>query len=814
MLTTVRVLNVFLASPSDVTPEREAAEEVVNQLNKSLAQRSNWHIRLHRWEDVSPGAGRPQELINPAVDGCNLFIGLLWEHWGLPTGSYSSGFEEEYERALARRKQTHEPQLWLVFKKADAAKLKDPGPQLAKVLEFRKNQIALREVLFKDVSDFEDWKSKLTFWLFEHVLFLVASETKNDQSPPVSAPEPESLETSSNQQVNSAAEDQETSVQLLEITNSLMRVIKSGRLEFSRQDAKHLQEFDIARLFLFSATLMSWRSTGETLRTHEMNLLYKYRQRLELTAPEYRELYRTVVIGTSESIPGWYWFRGWTPDTVRDNFLFLTAHDSSARVRGRALDFLIEARIKVPEDLWPVLPFADSDESLQTKAYTYLGLLGDESSLPFLEEPLSDEKEATVRAVRNARLTILTRLKPAQAILELIDDGKYVSDDKLLTLENSVANVPDEVLLKGMESEGNEMREFSVRGLASRGKLTKPLAEKLTADSSVRIREIAFSEIARQGYRLDFQKVRQALQTSDDGKNSLWALGAALSGRKEPNVSPNSVILAFYQTRPTEELLEIVNWFSVNGATAYKSLAVNRFETVSKQLRQDLEDGFIRVKQESIERLERQLGQEQAVGIVDSFREVDSYIRSRFVEAALNGLLANGEAADIRYGKQYLADTDHAVKLAATRILCKFGGPDDLPVLLQISTDAWGEMRDEAGAAALRLSPRPFETALELLKNRSAMLVQMGFNWLYQQDSPEVRKFFEELADDKDDTNRVRSVYYFSRKLETADLETLLETQFKKETYYYNVIFWLDRLVYAPSPLRELFAAELKKKAN
>jgi uncharacterized protein DUF4062 len=104
MQTTLRVLKVFLASPDDVKSERAAAEMLVNGINKHLSGTLGWHIHLYKWEDAVPAYGRAQELINEAVDDCTLFVGLLWERWGQPTGKYSSGFEEEYERALARRK--------------------------------------------------------------------------------------------------------------------------------------------------------------------------------------------------------------------------------------------------------------------------------------------------------------------------------------------------------------------------------------------------------------------------------------------------------------------------------------------------------------------------------------------------------------------------------------------------------------------------------------------------------------------------------------------------------------------------------------
>ena len=131
--TTRNVLNLFLASPGDVGPERTIAQDVVTNLNKILGRQLACTSSLHLWEDIAPGFGDPQDRINPDVDQCNLFIGLVWERWGQPTKKHSSGFEEEFERAVARRKATGEPEIWLAFKAPRPEKLDEPGPQLAQV---------------------------------------------------------------------------------------------------------------------------------------------------------------------------------------------------------------------------------------------------------------------------------------------------------------------------------------------------------------------------------------------------------------------------------------------------------------------------------------------------------------------------------------------------------------------------------------------------------------------------------------------------------------------------------------------------------
>jgi hypothetical protein len=136
MHATRRILSVFLASPNDVAFERTLAEEVVSSVNRLAGPYLGWQIDLKKWEDTAPGYGRPQEIINPMVDECDLFIGLLWGRWGQPSGTYSSGFEEEYQRARARRKAQNKPEIWLFFKQVDESQLNDPGDQLKKVIEF------------------------------------------------------------------------------------------------------------------------------------------------------------------------------------------------------------------------------------------------------------------------------------------------------------------------------------------------------------------------------------------------------------------------------------------------------------------------------------------------------------------------------------------------------------------------------------------------------------------------------------------------------------------------------------------------------
>jgi hypothetical protein len=137
MSSTRSVITVFFASPSDLQEERTASVEVVERFNNLYAKPLGFTVDLVRWEDVLPGMGRPQSQIDPHVRDCDIFIGLLWRKWGTPTGTFSSGFEEEYTIAKDRFESDGKPQLRLYFKKVDEGQLADPALSSRKCLDLK-----------------------------------------------------------------------------------------------------------------------------------------------------------------------------------------------------------------------------------------------------------------------------------------------------------------------------------------------------------------------------------------------------------------------------------------------------------------------------------------------------------------------------------------------------------------------------------------------------------------------------------------------------------------------------------------------------
>ncbi len=180
---TRRILTVFLASPGDLPEERKIAHDVVERVNQLIGKRVGWHVDLLGWEETLPGGSRPQELINVEVRRSDLFVGMLWKRWGMPTGAeFTSGFEEEYELASQRRLDTDRPEIWLFFKHIDDSDVQDPGEQLTRALEFRQRMREEKRLLYKTFVDSREWEH-IFFDSLTNYLFLLESNLAPEPSP-------------------------------------------------------------------------------------------------------------------------------------------------------------------------------------------------------------------------------------------------------------------------------------------------------------------------------------------------------------------------------------------------------------------------------------------------------------------------------------------------------------------------------------------------------------------------------------------------------------------------------------------------------
>src|ERR1039457_1435701 len=98
---------VLIASPSDLTEERQVATEAVSEWNAQHAVAESVVLLPVKWEThATPQSGvRPQEAINrQLVRECDILVGMFWTKIGTSTGVAESGTVEEIDQFVAAGK--------------------------------------------------------------------------------------------------------------------------------------------------------------------------------------------------------------------------------------------------------------------------------------------------------------------------------------------------------------------------------------------------------------------------------------------------------------------------------------------------------------------------------------------------------------------------------------------------------------------------------------------------------------------------------------------------------------------------------------
>jgi uncharacterized protein DUF4062/tetratricopeptide repeat protein len=151
---TRRPIHVFIASPGDLAVERRAFKEVIDELNGGFGDGAGVEFVALGWEDRT--GRRAQGVINQDIDRSDVFVLTMHRRWGQEAPDakpYSSYTEEEFHRAMECWKKTGSPEIFVFFKHVDPGSMGDPGPQLTKVLAFRKSLEDSRQVLYRFFAD-------------------------------------------------------------------------------------------------------------------------------------------------------------------------------------------------------------------------------------------------------------------------------------------------------------------------------------------------------------------------------------------------------------------------------------------------------------------------------------------------------------------------------------------------------------------------------------------------------------------------------------------------------------------------------------
>lgn len=638
-----KVAKVFLASPGDLGDERKAAKSVIDEFNDLLAEEFGYQVELVGWEDTVSVFGRPQATINRELERCELFVGLMWKHWGTPpdvAGTYTSGFEEEYHIAVDRRLREEQPEISLLFKEIDSEYLKDPGDQLQKVLAFKHKLIAEKNIYFENFADIRDFERKFRRCITTYIRNLKAQEegeSATQNQLPTNGIEPHKT-------AKTPASEQETPFST-EGAGFLRKLISSTE---RKKEKEPLSAAEIARFRLLANIIGGEENDAHSVGVHDANLLFVHSDEFTFGRRELLGLLRSGLEHYAhENTPIWRWYEAIDGFSTSPLPFFTTVGSVEMRIGALAAMRLISEPLpsEPPFDRKDFLDNwfrKDTATALKVAALEYLGDCGITSDLMIIREQFNGNNNQIINAAADAIILIKLRDGCENAINALYElQPTFINRKVLGKLFDKIASLSAETLLVGVDHQNSDVRRLVVEALRIRKALPKEIAEKLINDSDAAIRYEALKSLMDAGYTYSDEETKNILikqprnmgfgllSGSDNQGEECWE---HLRRKRLQSLSDNDLELAAAKDPIFERDAQFI-------------LAERNFSRYRESLRKSVDDEYSADFLRAFHAMANTLGERS--DLLEKMRSIEDHIRKELTRQGLDVICQKADPVDL-----------------------------------------------------------------------------------------------------------------------------------------------------------------------
>lgn len=182
MLESYQLFKAFIASPSDVSKERNMVENIINRVSNSCRDTIGIQTDAHTWKRLPPitpnmSESTIQDMINEEVRNCNVFILILYKRYGsVELGHKKSNTEREIDVALKMLSEGKKITFLSYFRELPSNIGQDV--QEGKVRKLR-TELEKRGIWYRTYKTTEDFKEEVTHDLYHTILkFQVATSKR------------------------------------------------------------------------------------------------------------------------------------------------------------------------------------------------------------------------------------------------------------------------------------------------------------------------------------------------------------------------------------------------------------------------------------------------------------------------------------------------------------------------------------------------------------------------------------------------------------------------------------------------------------
>lgn len=772
------VLNVFVASPGDLSQERDLLKQKVERLNKIIGRNLGWHIELFGWEDTLPGANRPQSLINKDVEICDLFIGLLWKRWGQPTGTTDSGFKEEFDIALKRKDNSNIPEIWLYLKKIDSDLLADPGDQLKKVLSFREWLIDSKCLLFKEFASHTQWSELIYDHLLTYIIELNSTkETKIKQD-------------------RNSKKEQSTYLKKEEPKRgSIDEFLKIISNKIETNTFFELGYWEKARLMMLGQALYSESHKIEFLGNHELNICYSARNEWILTPTEKFYLLKSSLSYEFDHRPIWFWFKDDNIKTIKTMLVEIIKETNNSQLTYRSFYLLNKFSYEFEfETIWEIISNEDFEHStklIESISYNH----------ELLNALLQKDLEAKVLSNHTKKIIVFQlakvkiKKKPTIEIEKILNSQTHIDDETTKLIIQYIDKIDLSVLQEYVKTSNTKLREAFLKKIFKERLLSKQDANYFLKDNNSNIRRIALEFLIESGQSYSPNEINDICKSI---------------------LNENDFIIQkSFSKKSFPDLIESIWYLSNNGSIAYKELSETYYNDFKDTIFQNLEDNFKTWFEKSKSSLHNIYSKEIVNSLFDSIDEsTKQFVINRYINISLEALNNSNSRYAIKYARKYLLESsDQSIISTSLKLLFNHGKRSDAKLILE-NFNKFDEknVREYAIKVALRLAPGIRGIVNTVMTYKNGECLQIGLDYLYTIKPKSRIKNFKDYLYNEDDSIRLKSLFILTSMLSTKQLEKLLNTYPNNgKKYYYDVVTWLDRILYSGEFLSKLYVKEFEK---
>jgi hypothetical protein len=801
-----RLVKIFLGSPGDLQEERKIAKAVADEFNSLLGEKFQCQVDLVGWEDTVSTFGRPQETINKELDRCELFVGIIWKRWGTApalNSEFSSGFEEEFRRSLANRRKDGRPEISMYFKDVAEELQRDPGDQLKKVLEFKRELIDGKELLFESFSDSRDFEAKFRRCIISYVTNLIdadKSSISDDNKP---------LTQTSNEAGKGEIAAYEASVFSKQAMHFLERLINE---ENPKKSDTWTSEISIARLRLIS-TLIKHPSNDEAfIGTHDSNILFRSKGEIDLGKEEQRGLFDSALEHyRHETAPLWYWLirtKEFQPDALIVSSLYGTNEQRSGALHAmRLIGEPIESIILFNRDFC-IQNWLSDDTATNIKvgALNYLADYGRNEDYAMIRKEFDRSDSQTVSAAANAAICISMRNSRNSALQTLLELRPAVVSRSLVNsmFSKNPNSIEPDLLISALSQPNVLVRRAAVIAARQTGLLTNDLANSLLEDSDAEIRLEALQYLASyRTYTLD--EARSILVKPN--KNTLLA-GTDQAGDKA-FMDYQYNFLASLPIDDLERNLILESMFDIDTQIA---LAAKNFSKYGQILRSHVDDFFANYFENKLHPFIEKYGIDS--DLVKTMRGLKEFTAKKHVKKALDFICLRNDPADLGRVRSLISSDYIEASDVQITYLGKFGEWQDIDLVNKVISKTsdllaiFSDRSTQIEVAADTLLKLGNENLSELFATDlpSRVLPRLILKVPEKQFASLDQSVLLFLLNNSSDRVRKAAALKCLRSLKRSDLVSLLDKYLKTDTHFYNVVHWLDMGISLPQKTYKISA--------